>query len=144
MRYRNCVIVDAVEYLKGWVVEAWGACSHKKIVAASAVTVFWNLSAIKTRIFAGGVYISIAEVLLNSGNYKMLEKLHHFLYLKCSSWCSVGSIYISGNTPISSAAIRSKHGRKGSRRRGKRAAAAATTHNGCGRRRRRRRIPEVE
>lgn len=33
--------------------EAWWACSHKKIVAASIATAFWNLTSIRTRIFAG-------------------------------------------------------------------------------------------
>ncbi|XP_042500844.1 reticulon-like protein B17 isoform X2 [Macadamia integrifolia] len=41
-----------VEYLRYCVWDAWGACSHKKIVAASAATVFWNLSSVKTRVFA--------------------------------------------------------------------------------------------
>lgn len=41
-----------VGHLNGWVREAWGACSHKKIVAVSAATAFWNLTSIKTRIFA--------------------------------------------------------------------------------------------
>lgn len=41
------------ECVKGWILEAWGGCSHKKIVAGSVVTVFWNLTSIKTRIFAG-------------------------------------------------------------------------------------------
>ncbi|KAA8526345.1 hypothetical protein F0562_008452 [Nyssa sinensis] len=41
-----------VEYLKWWVSGAWGACSHKKIVAASAATAFWNLTTIKTRTVA--------------------------------------------------------------------------------------------
>ncbi|KAK9052565.1 hypothetical protein SSX86_029194 [Deinandra increscens subsp. villosa] len=40
------------EYVKVWILEAWGGCSHKKIVAASAVTAFWNLTSIRTRIFA--------------------------------------------------------------------------------------------
>lgn len=44
---------NAVEYAKSWVLEAWGTCSHKKIVAASAVTAFWNMTSIRTRIFAG-------------------------------------------------------------------------------------------
>lgn len=48
----------AAECMKWWVLEAWGACSHKKIVAASAVTAFWNLSSVKTRIFTGN---NIAE-----------------------------------------------------------------------------------
>ncbi|KAF6143759.1 hypothetical protein GIB67_031066 [Kingdonia uniflora] len=42
-----------VDYLRSTASEAWGACSHKKIVAASATTVFWNLSSLKTRIFSG-------------------------------------------------------------------------------------------
>ncbi|XP_073315756.1 reticulon-like protein B18 [Primulina huaijiensis] len=42
-----------VEYMKSWGLETWGACTHKKIVAASFVTAFWNLTAIRTRIFAG-------------------------------------------------------------------------------------------
>ncbi|XP_076923045.1 reticulon-like protein B17 [Bidens hawaiensis] len=40
------------ESMKNWILEAWGGCSHKKLVAASAVTAFWNLTSIKTRIFA--------------------------------------------------------------------------------------------
>ncbi|XP_006852583.2 reticulon-like protein B18 isoform X1 [Amborella trichopoda] len=35
-----------------WFLEAWSACSHKKIVVASVATVFWNLSTVKTRAFA--------------------------------------------------------------------------------------------
>ncbi|GFS34807.1 reticulon family protein [Actinidia rufa] len=53
---RLCALV---EYLKRWVLEAWGACSHKKIVAASAATVFWNLTAIRTRIFAAFIFVVI-------------------------------------------------------------------------------------
>ncbi|KAI3728641.1 hypothetical protein L6452_17280 [Arctium lappa] len=40
------------EQVKWRTVEAWGGCSHKKIVAASAVTAFWNLTSLKTRFFA--------------------------------------------------------------------------------------------
>lgn len=43
----------AVECLKRRVLEAWRACTHKKIVAASIATAFWNLTSIRTRIFAG-------------------------------------------------------------------------------------------
>lgn len=43
----------AAECVKRWVLEAWAGCSHKKIVAASAVTAFWNLSSLKTRLFTG-------------------------------------------------------------------------------------------
>ncbi|KAL3848824.1 hypothetical protein ACJIZ3_010706 [Penstemon smallii] len=43
---------NKVVYLKSWASEAWGACTHKKIVTASAVSAFWNLTSIRTRIFA--------------------------------------------------------------------------------------------
>ncbi|XP_059450438.1 reticulon-like protein B17 isoform X2 [Corylus avellana] len=54
--WRLCAIVV---YLKWWVLETWGACSHKKIVAASAVTAFWNLSTLKTRIFTAFISLVI-------------------------------------------------------------------------------------
>ncbi|KAJ8749401.1 hypothetical protein K2173_018893 [Erythroxylum novogranatense] len=47
------------ESTKCWLVEAWQACSHKKIVAASAISAFWNLSSIKTRIFAAFISLVI-------------------------------------------------------------------------------------
>ena len=56
---RKSVLDKTVAYLKRWVLEAWGACSHKKIVAASAATVFWNLTAIRTRIFAGNSFSNL-------------------------------------------------------------------------------------
>ncbi|OVA11518.1 Aminotransferase [Macleaya cordata] len=48
-------IKGTVEFLGGWMWEAWRACSHKKIVAISAALAFWNLSSIKTRIFSAFV-----------------------------------------------------------------------------------------
>ncbi|KAI3812271.1 hypothetical protein L1987_16978 [Smallanthus sonchifolius] len=47
------------EYVKVWILEAWGGCSHKKIVAASAATAFWNLTSIKTRIFSAFICLVI-------------------------------------------------------------------------------------
>ncbi|KAI7728366.1 hypothetical protein M8C21_015280 [Ambrosia artemisiifolia] len=47
------------ESLKTWIMEAWRDCSHKKIVAASAATAFWNLTSIKTRIFAAFICLVI-------------------------------------------------------------------------------------
>ncbi|KAG8386851.1 hypothetical protein BUALT_Bualt03G0192000 [Buddleja alternifolia] len=41
-----------VENMKYRAMDAWGACTHKRIVAASAVTAFWNLTSIRTRIVA--------------------------------------------------------------------------------------------
>ncbi|KAF8118321.1 hypothetical protein N665_0005s0088 [Sinapis alba] len=45
-------ISQKVERLKTRIGEAWRVCSHKKILAGSAVTAFWNLTSIRTRIFA--------------------------------------------------------------------------------------------
>ncbi|CAH1414617.1 unnamed protein product [Lactuca virosa] len=47
------------ECVKGWILEAWRGCSHKKVVAGSVVTVFWNLTSIKTRIFAAFICVVI-------------------------------------------------------------------------------------
>ncbi|KAK1437990.1 hypothetical protein QVD17_03791 [Tagetes erecta] len=47
------------EQVKVWILEAWGGCSHKKTVAASAVTAFWNLTSIKTRIFAAFICLVV-------------------------------------------------------------------------------------
>ncbi|KAJ6683372.1 hypothetical protein OIU85_007093 [Salix viminalis] len=52
-------INQKVEHMKCRVLTAWGACSHKKMVAASAVTAFWNLSSVKTRIFTAFVSLVI-------------------------------------------------------------------------------------
>ncbi|KAL8130052.1 hypothetical protein V2J09_019207 [Rumex salicifolius] len=40
-----------VEHYKSRVLEAWQSCSHKKVIAASMATAFWNLSSLRTRIF---------------------------------------------------------------------------------------------
>ncbi|KAH7861585.1 hypothetical protein Vadar_028042 [Vaccinium darrowii] len=52
-------INNKVACLKRRVSETWGACSHKKIVAASIATAFWNLTAIRTRIFAAFICVVI-------------------------------------------------------------------------------------
>ncbi|OMO69267.1 Reticulon [Corchorus olitorius] len=51
--------LKVAECMKQWVIEAWGACSHKKVVAASAGTAFWNLSSVKTRIFTAFITLVI-------------------------------------------------------------------------------------
>ncbi|KAK8529591.1 hypothetical protein V6N13_102497 [Hibiscus sabdariffa] len=53
------LINQKAEYMKQLAIEAWGACSHKKLVAASASTVFWNLSSVKTRIFTAFIALVI-------------------------------------------------------------------------------------
>ncbi|CAH2051139.1 unnamed protein product [Thlaspi arvense] len=45
-------ISQKVERVRRRISEAWGMCSHKKILAGSAVTAFWNLTSIRIRIFA--------------------------------------------------------------------------------------------
>ncbi|KAJ6958996.1 hypothetical protein D5086_029997 [Populus alba] len=52
-------INQKVEHLKCRMMEAWRSCSHKKMVAASAVTAFWNLSSVKTRIFTAFISLVI-------------------------------------------------------------------------------------
>ncbi|KAJ4729758.1 Reticulon-like protein [Melia azedarach] len=52
-------INQKVENTKYWLLEAWGACSHKKVVAASAAIAFWNLSTVKTRIFTAFISLVI-------------------------------------------------------------------------------------
>ncbi|KAJ0112343.1 hypothetical protein Patl1_02318 [Pistacia atlantica] len=52
-------INQKADNMKSYMLEAWGACSHKKIVAASAVMAFWNLSTIKTRILTAFISLVI-------------------------------------------------------------------------------------
>ncbi|CAN4105001.1 unnamed protein product [Withania somnifera] len=44
-------ISSKAKYMKYRLLESWGACSHKKIIAASVLTAFWNLTTVRTRIF---------------------------------------------------------------------------------------------
>ncbi|XP_057540327.1 reticulon-like protein B18 isoform X1 [Amaranthus tricolor] len=74
-------IDSKAEQCKSRVVEAWRACYHKKIVAASAATAFWNLSSIKTRIFAAFIclvivryYRQLSETTLEAGNVTRTEE----------------------------------------------------------------------
>lgn len=61
------------EYVKSWVLEAWGTCSHKKIVAASAVTAFWNMTSIRTRIFAAFICLVILKYHRQQSQVKIEE-----------------------------------------------------------------------
>ncbi|XP_022748925.1 reticulon-like protein B18 [Durio zibethinus] len=64
-------INQKAECMKQWTIEAWGACSHKKVVAASAATAFWNLSSVKTRIFTA--FISL--VIIRYCRQHLMQKL---------------------------------------------------------------------
>lgn len=55
----SSVVNQKVESMKKRIMETWGGCSHKKIVAASAVTAFWNLSSVKTRILTAFICIVV-------------------------------------------------------------------------------------
>ncbi|KAF5744086.1 reticulon-like protein B17 isoform X1 [Tripterygium wilfordii] len=60
--YCYCIQINQkVENMKRRVIEAWRACSHKKIVVASAATAFWNLSNIKTRIFTAFISLVVLQ-----------------------------------------------------------------------------------
>ncbi|CAL5212783.1 unnamed protein product [Lathyrus oleraceus] len=52
-------INQRAECLKLRLLDAWIACSHKKIVVVSALITFWNLSSIKTRICTGFLLVVI-------------------------------------------------------------------------------------
>ncbi|XP_027348191.1 reticulon-like protein B18 [Abrus precatorius] len=52
-------INQRVECLKLRLLDTWGACTHKKIVVASVLITFWNLSTIKTRIFTAFILLVI-------------------------------------------------------------------------------------
>ncbi|XP_010668132.2 reticulon-like protein B17 isoform X1 [Beta vulgaris subsp. vulgaris] len=61
-------IDSKAEQFKSRVLEAWRACYHKKIVAGSAATAFWNMSSLKTRIFAAFISLVILRY------YRQLSK----------------------------------------------------------------------
>ncbi|XP_055823760.1 reticulon-like protein B17 isoform X1 [Solanum dulcamara] len=45
--------------MKYLLLETWGACSHKKMIAASLLTAFWNLTTVRTRIFTAFICLVI-------------------------------------------------------------------------------------
>ncbi|XP_008809498.1 reticulon-like protein B18 isoform X2 [Phoenix dactylifera] len=48
-----------VENTRNWIQEAWESCPRKRLIAASAATVLWNLSSVKARIFAAFISVVI-------------------------------------------------------------------------------------
>ncbi|MED6111792.1 hypothetical protein PIB30_055622 [Stylosanthes scabra] len=59
------------ECLKSRLLDAWSACTHKKIVVASALITFWNLSTVKTRVFTAFILL----VLLKYFRQQVVEQL---------------------------------------------------------------------
>ncbi|CAH9099223.1 unnamed protein product, partial [Cuscuta epithymum] len=47
------------ECIRCWVMESWCACSHKKIIALSVFSAFWNLTTARTRIFAAFICLAM-------------------------------------------------------------------------------------
>ncbi|KAL8088214.1 reticulon-like protein B17 [Apium graveolens] len=54
-------INEKVKFLTWRASVAWGALSHKKIVAGSVATAFWNLTSIRTRIFTVFIILVIVR-----------------------------------------------------------------------------------
>ncbi|KAJ1384641.1 Reticulon [Sesbania bispinosa] len=54
--FYSAQINQRAECLKLRLLDTWNACTHKKIVVASALITFWNLSTLKTRIFTDHSY----------------------------------------------------------------------------------------
>lgn len=52
--------VCVVENAQKRIVEAWGICTHKKFVAGSMITAFWNLTSLKIRFFT--VFIVVVVI----------------------------------------------------------------------------------
>lgn len=52
-------ISSKANYMKYRLLETWGACSHKKMIAASILTAFWNLTTVRTRIFTAFICLVI-------------------------------------------------------------------------------------
>ncbi|KAF8114488.1 hypothetical protein N665_0036s0022 [Sinapis alba] len=53
-------INQKVENAQKRIVEAWGICTHKKFVAGSMITAFWNLTSLKIRFFT--VFIVVVVI----------------------------------------------------------------------------------
>ncbi|KAG7541147.1 Reticulon [Arabidopsis thaliana x Arabidopsis arenosa] len=62
-------INQKVESARKRIVEAWGVCTHKKFVAGSAVTAFWNLTSLKTRFIA--VFIIVVVIRYRRQNLQL-------------------------------------------------------------------------
>lgn len=63
-------IHERVEAVRNYVSETWKSCQHKKLIAASAATVIWNLLSAKTRIVAA--FMSV--VVLRYHRQRLVQK----------------------------------------------------------------------
>ncbi|CAH2077686.1 unnamed protein product [Thlaspi arvense] len=62
-------INQKVENAQKRIVEAWGICTHKKFVAGSMITAFWNLTSLKIRFFT--VFIIVVVIRYRRHNLRL-------------------------------------------------------------------------
>ncbi|CAF2069349.1 unnamed protein product [Brassica napus] len=62
-------INQKVENAQKRIVEAWGICTHKKFVAGSMITAFWNLTSLKIRFFT--VFIIVVVIRYKRQNVQL-------------------------------------------------------------------------
>ncbi|XP_049413368.1 reticulon-like protein B17 isoform X2 [Solanum stenotomum] len=68
-------IYSKAKYLKYRLLETWGACSHKKMIAASVLTAFWNLTTVRTRIFTAFICLVIFRYCKQHEEVKVDEEI---------------------------------------------------------------------
>ncbi|CAH9147016.1 unnamed protein product [Cuscuta epithymum] len=74
--YSSCSsqICIKAESFKDWAVERWGGCSYKKTIAASVLIAFWNLTSIRTRIFAAFICFVVIRYCRQNSEEKAEEE----------------------------------------------------------------------
>ncbi|CAA7050142.1 unnamed protein product [Microthlaspi erraticum] len=65
-------INQKVESAQKRIVEAWAICTHKKFVAGSLITAFWNLTSLKIRVFT--VFIIVVVIRYRRQNLQLDSK----------------------------------------------------------------------
>ncbi|KAH0744844.1 hypothetical protein KY290_032837 [Solanum tuberosum] len=68
-------IYSKAKYLKYRLLETWGGCSHKKMIAASVLTAFWNLTTVRTRIFTAFICLVIFRYCKQHEEVKVDEEM---------------------------------------------------------------------
>ncbi|KAL2937858.1 Reticulon-like protein B17 [Bienertia sinuspersici] len=67
-------LVSPADQFMSRMLEAWRVCYHKKVVAGSAATIFWNLSSIKTRVFAAFISLVILRYYRQKSETRLEEE----------------------------------------------------------------------
>uniref|UniRef100_A0A3Q7I8Y9 Reticulon-like protein n=1 Tax=Solanum lycopersicum TaxID=4081 RepID=A0A3Q7I8Y9_SOLLC len=68
-------IYSKAKYMKYRLLETWGNCSHKKMIAASVLTAFWNLTTVRTRIFTAFICLVIFRYCKQHEEVKVDEEM---------------------------------------------------------------------